>query len=70
MERFIVSTGRCGSTLLSTMLSHHPDLLVVIEFMKALEQPIDQGNEPRSGKFFADLITKPFQLMNNVEAER
>ena len=37
MDRFIVGSGRCGSTLLSRMLSHHPKLLSLFEFFTGLE---------------------------------
>ena len=37
MDRFIVGSGRCGSTLLSRMLSHHPQLLSLFEFFTGLE---------------------------------
>ena len=33
---FIVSTGRCGSTLLSNMVRMHPDILSVSEFLTSL----------------------------------
>lgn len=37
MQRFIVGTGRCGSTIFSTLLSHHPDALVLSEFFAGLD---------------------------------
>ncbi len=37
MERIIIGTGRCGSTLLSTLLSHHPDVMVLSEFFRGLD---------------------------------
>ncbi|MDE0144423.1 MAG: sulfotransferase [Nitrospira sp.] len=33
---FVVSTGRCGSTMLSDMIRRHPDLLSVSEFFTSL----------------------------------
>src|SRR5689334_16212674 len=36
---FIVSTGRCGSTLLSHMLGTHPELLSLSEFFSMLGGP-------------------------------
>ncbi|MET0984554.1 MAG: sulfotransferase [Steroidobacteraceae bacterium] len=38
MQRFIVGTGRCGSTLLSKMLQEHPDTLSIIEFFSTLDR--------------------------------
>jgi len=43
--RFIVSSGRCGSTLLSSLVGAHPSVLEVPEFFAAL-QP---GAFPRGG---------------------
>ena len=34
MDRFIVGTGRCGSTLLSRMLAENPTTLSVFEFFR------------------------------------
>ena len=33
--RFILGTGRCGSTILSKMLDVHPDVCVLSEFLVA-----------------------------------
>jgi hypothetical protein len=38
MQRFIVGTGRCGSTLLSKMLQEHPDTLSIIEFFSTMDR--------------------------------
>ena len=38
MQRFIVGTGRCGSTLLCNMLSRHPDALMLSECFSALDR--------------------------------
>jgi len=54
MERFVVSTGRCGSTLLDKMMNHHPDLLMISECM---------GAPDRANAFNAGIITKD-QLKN------
>jgi hypothetical protein len=37
VKNMIVATGRCGSTLLSTCLSAHPDVLMLSEFMAAMD---------------------------------
>jgi len=37
MDRFIVGTGRCGSTLLSRMLRCNPELLDLSEFYSGLD---------------------------------
>jgi hypothetical protein len=36
-ERFVVGTGRCGSTLLSTMLAQHRDVVSLHEFFNGLD---------------------------------
>lgn len=38
MERFVVGTGRCGSTLLSNMLSCHPKGLILSECLGAIDR--------------------------------
>lgn len=38
MERFVVGTGRCGSTLLSNMLAAHPGGLIISECMASLDR--------------------------------
>ena len=38
MERFVVGTGRCGSTLLSDMLSCHPEALILSETLNGLDR--------------------------------
>lgn len=40
---FIVSTGRCGSTMLSNMVREHPDLLSVSEFFTSLTSQAFRG---------------------------
>ncbi len=52
MQRFIVGTGRCGSTLLSTLMAHHPDALVLSEFFGGL----DLVNNFRPGLFSGDAL--------------
>jgi len=38
VQRFIVGTGRCGSTMLSRMLQEHPDTLSILEFFSTLDR--------------------------------
>lgn len=62
MDRLIVGTGRCGSTLLSRMLAEHPGVLSVFEFFNGLDMGRRFQSEPISGPQFAELISaeQPF----------
>lgn len=65
MDRFIVGTGRCGSTLLSRMMAEHPAVLSVFEFFNGLDMTRRFSPEPMSGPEFAELISQehPFVTM-------
>lgn len=65
MDRFVVGTGRCGSTLLSKMLAEHPAVLSVFEFFNGLDMTRRFSQEPVEGKDFARLISQehPFVTM-------
>lgn len=54
---FIVSTGRCGSTLLSDMVRRHPDLLSVSEFFTSLTSQAFRGGGLTGEKLFRRLNT-------------
>jgi hypothetical protein len=56
MERFVVGTGRCGSTLLSTMLAEHPDVVSIHEFFTGLDWGRRFAPGLVSGDELADLI--------------
>jgi putative sulfotransferase len=56
--RFIVSTGRCGSTLLSNVLSSHPAVLGLSELFSSL-QPEAFPREIVSGPEFWRLLSTP-----------
>jgi putative sulfotransferase len=65
MDRFVVGTGRCGSTLLSKMLAEHPAVLSVFEFFNGLDMTRRFSQEPVDGTDFAQLISQehPFVTM-------
>ena len=65
MDRFIVGTGRCGSTLLSRMLAENPSALCIFEFFNGLDMTRRFTATPAAGKSFADLISQeqPFVRM-------
>lgn len=53
--RFIVGTGRCGSTILSKMLNAHPDVCVLSEFLVALDAAKKYGERDVTGAELADI---------------
>jgi hypothetical protein len=53
---FIVSTGRCGSTLLSEILHRHPDILSMSEFFISMRPGTD---EVINGRRFWDILSSP-----------
>ena len=54
---FIVSTGRCGSTLLSNMVRLHPDLLSVSEFFASLTSKAFRGKNMTGEAVFRRMNT-------------
>lgn len=54
---FIVSTGRCGSTMLSNMVRMHPDLLSVSEFFTSLTSKAFRGKTMTGEAVFQRLNT-------------
>jgi hypothetical protein len=56
MDRFIVGTGRCGSTLLSRMLARHEEVSSLFEFFTGLDWSRRFRPEPIEGRAFADLV--------------
>jgi len=62
LDRIIVGSGRCGSTLLSRMLAEQPETLSVFEYFNGLDIATRFGVEPVAGDAFAALISaeQPF----------
>ncbi len=62
LDRFVVGTGRCGSTLLSTMLGEHPQVLSVFEFLNGLDVGRRFDPAPVPGEALAELLAgdQPF----------
>lgn len=56
VPRFVVGTGRCGSTLLSRMLGEHQDLTAIHEFFTGLDWGRRFALGDVSGADLADLI--------------
>jgi len=65
VDRFIVGSGRCGSTLLSRMLAESPEVASLFEFFNGLEMGRRFGDAPAGGEEFAWLISQkhPFVTM-------
>ncbi len=57
MDRFVVGTGRCGSTLLSRMLGENRAVLSVFEFFTGLDMSRRFVNEDVAGSEIADLVS-------------
>ncbi|HEX4259132.1 MAG TPA: sulfotransferase [Streptosporangiaceae bacterium] len=56
MERFVVGSGRCGSTLMSNLLGKHPDLLILSEFFATLDRPECFSSASLSGPEFGEFL--------------
>jgi hypothetical protein len=66
LDRFIVGTGRCGSTLLSRMLAEHPGVCSIFEFFTGLDWGRRFASQPMSGAGLADLIATPNAMVTAV----
>jgi len=62
VDRIIVGTGRCGSTLLSLMLARHPGVLSLFELFNGIDARRRFAPEPIDGETFGSLIAaeQPF----------
>ncbi len=56
MHRFVVGTGRCGSTLLSRMLAECPEVQSLFEYFNGLDMARRFDPAPIDGATFAGLI--------------
>jgi hypothetical protein len=68
VNRFIVGTGRCGSTLLSTMLARNPEVLSLFEFFNGLDGSRRFQAGPMSGAAYRDLICEVHPFLTPVLA--
>ncbi len=66
MERFVIGTGRCGSTLLSRMLAVSPEMLSIFEFFNGLQDPRRFSREGVSGEDFWNIIAQPHAFVTMV----
>src|SRR5262245_66321379 len=66
LNRFIVGTGRCGSTLLSTMIAKNPAVLSLFEFFNGLDGTRRFRREPMTGAEYRDLICEVHPFLHMV----
>jgi len=66
MGRFIVGTGRCGSTLLSRMLAENAGVLSIFEFFTGLDMSRRFADDPVPGSEIADLVSSEQPMVTAV----
>jgi hypothetical protein len=66
--RFIVGTGRCGSTLLSTMIARNPEVLSLFEVFNGLDGAKRFRPEPMTGAEYRDLLCEVHPFLHPVLA--
>jgi len=64
--RFVVGTGRCGSTLLSRMLAQHREVVSLHEVFTGLDWGQRFAEGTREGAEVAALLATPNQVMTDV----
>jgi len=68
MRRFVVGTGRCGSTLLSRMLAQHPGVLGLFEFFNGLDWGRRFAPGDVSGAEFWSIVAQPNEVTDHALA--
>ena len=66
VHRFIVGTGRCGSTLLSKMIGCNPEVVSVFEFFNGQDAARRFQRDPMSGSDYRGLVCEPQPFLNMV----
>ena len=64
-EVFIVSTGRCGSTLMSNLIRLHPEILSLSEFFMGFASRAFVYEAPTGAQFW-DMLSKPSAALKKV----
>lgn len=65
-DRFVVGTGRCGSTLLSRMLATHDEVVSLNEFFTGLDWSRRFPAGDVTGADLADVIAEPNDVLTQV----
>jgi hypothetical protein len=68
MDRFVIGTGRCGSTLLSRMLNESPEVASIFEFFNGLDMTRRFGSQPVAGAGYRELLSQPHPFVTMVLA--
>jgi hypothetical protein len=68
VDRFVVGTGRCGSTLLSSMLASNTAVASVFEWFTGLDMAKRLAPEPVDGAAFAALVAGEQSFVTQVLA--
>jgi hypothetical protein len=64
--RFVIGTGRCGSTLLSRMLSENPEVLNVFELFSGIDQFFRFRRDPVAGALLAARLREDHPMLTMV----
>lgn len=67
-RRFVVGTGRCGSTLLSRMLAQHPEVLGLFEFFNGLDWGRRFAAGAVGGREFWSIVAQPNEVTDQALA--
>jgi hypothetical protein len=64
--RFVIGTGRCGSTLLSRMLAENPEVLNVFELFSGIDQFFRFRRDPVGGAELAARLREDHPMLTMV----
>lgn len=68
IDRFIIGTGRSGSTLLSRMLAQNSNILVLSEFFAGVDNLDRFPTDPVSGERFAGMLSGTDEIVTLIGA--
>ena len=64
--RFVIGTGRCGSTLLSRMISEHPGVASIFEWFSGIDPFFRFQQEPVAGSELAERLRQDHPVLTEV----